>query len=120
MHPLTRDHSLTQCLIDAGEITPADAADHPMRALVTRHVGMAAPASPDVHGVDLQPDDRVLLCTDGLHDAVDDASLAAILAAHPDPPEACAALIDSAHRVGSPGNVTALLIDIPAKAPSVA
>ncbi|MGH3564269.1 MAG: PP2C family protein-serine/threonine phosphatase [Mycobacterium sp.] len=117
VHRLTRDHSITQALIDAGQITPAEAADHPTRSLVTRHVGMTPPASPDVRKVDLQPGDRILLCTDGLHDAVDDASLAAVLAAHPDPAETCEALIKAANQAESPNNITALVIDIPAVAP---
>jgi protein phosphatase len=120
VHRLTRDHTLTETLTDAGEITPAEAADHPMRAMVTRHVGMAPPASPDVRRVELQPGDRVLLCTDGLHDVVEDASLAAVLATHPDPAEACAALIEAANQAQSPNNITALVIDIPAAVPSVA
>src|SRR5574337_1288424 len=62
------------------------------------------------------PGDRVLLCTDGLHDAVDDASLAAVLFAHPDPTKACAALIDTANQAGGPNNITALVINIPAVA----
>jgi protein phosphatase len=120
VHRLTRDHSLTQALIDAGEITPAEAADHKMRAMVTRHVGMTSPASPDVRVVDLQAGDRVLLCTDGLHDVVEDASLAAILATHPAPAAACAALIEAANPAARPNNITALVIDTPAAAPSVA
>ncbi|MGH3633628.1 MAG: PP2C family protein-serine/threonine phosphatase, partial [Mycobacterium sp.] len=117
VHRLTSDHSLVESLIGAGEITPAEAADHPMRTMVTRHVGMTPPASPDVCGVDLQPGDRMLLCTDGLHDVVDDSSLAAVLATHPDPTQACAALIEAANQAGSPSNTTALVVDIPTAAP---
>jgi PPM family protein phosphatase len=116
---LTRDHSLVQTLVDAGEITPAEAADHRSRAVLTRHVAMPPPAKPDVCTVDLQPADRLLLCTDGLHGVIDDASLSAILAAHPDPAGACEALIDAANQAGGPDNITALVIDSPAVAPSV-
>ena len=117
VHRLTRDHSLVQALVDAGEVTPAEAADHPHRSVLTRHVVMPPPASPDVRAVDLQHGDRVLLCTDGLHGVVDDASLAAILASHPDPAGACDALIAAANRAGGPDNITAVVIDIPQDAP---
>jgi protein phosphatase len=114
VHRLTRDHSIAERLMDAGEISAAEAANHPMRLMLTRYVGMTPPASPDVHAVDLQPGDRVLLCTDGLHDAVDDASLAAVLAAHHGPAKASAALIETAaNQAESPNNVTALVINIP-------
>jgi PPM family protein phosphatase len=116
VHRLTRDHSIIQALVDAGEITPAEAAVHPARSVVTRHVPMTPPASPDVRAVDLQPGDRVLLCTDGLHGVVDDSSLTAILSAQPDPAEVCGALIEAANQAGGPDNITALVVDIPAVA----
>ena len=119
VHRLTRDHSFSQALLDANEITPAEAADHPMRSTITRHIGMTPPAAPDVRGVRLAPGDRVLLCTDGLNNAVDDTSLAEILATHPDPADACATLIAAANQAGGADNITALLVDIPANTPSV-
>jgi serine/threonine protein phosphatase PrpC len=109
---LTADHSLIEELIKAGEVDAADAAEHPARSVLTRHVAMAPPALPDVATVDLRPGDRILLCSDGLHGVVEDASLAQILGAHRDPGGACDALIGAANDAGGPDNITAVVIDI--------
>lgn len=109
---LTHDHNVAQALVDAGEITAAQADGHPMRTMLTRHMGMMPPAEPVVCEVDLAPGDRVLLCTDGLHDAVDDQSLAPILTANRHPDEACTALVDAAKRAESPNNITAVVVDV--------
>ena len=97
--------------IDAGELTAEQAAHHPSRSVVTRHVLMAPPARPDVRALDLRPGDRILLCSDGLHGLVDDATLAAILTDYPDPAAACQALIDAANHAGGPDNITAVVIN---------
>jgi protein phosphatase len=109
---LTRDHSVIQELIDAGEVDIEDANEHPDRNIVTRHVAMYPRALPETSAVDLQPGDRILLSSDGLHDVVDESSLAQILDSHPESGDACAALIDAANHAGGPDNVTAVVIDI--------
>ena len=108
---LTSDHTVVQAVIDAGELTAEQAAHHPSRSVVTRHVLMAPPARPDVRALDLRPGDRILLSSDGLHGLVDDATLAAILTDYPDPAAACQALIDAANHAGGPDNITAVVIN---------
>jgi len=108
---LTSDHTVVQAVIDAGELTAEQAAHHPSRSVVTRHVLMAPPARPDVRALDLRPGDRILLCSDGLHGLVDDATLAAILTDYPDPAASCQALIDAANQAGGPDNITALVVN---------
>ena len=108
---LTSDHTVVQAVIDAGELTAEQAAHHPSRSVVTRHVLMAPPARPDVRALDLRPGDRILLCSDGLHGLVDDATLAAILTDYPDPAAACQALIDAANHAGGPDNITAVVVN---------
>ncbi|OBF91821.1 hypothetical protein A5791_15050 [Mycobacterium sp. 852002-51163_SCH5372311] len=109
---LTRDHSLIQELIDAGELAVEDANEHPGRNIITRHIAMHPRALPDTAAVELLSGDRILLSSDGLHGVVDDGALAQILDAHSEPGDACAALIDAAKRAGGPDNITAVVIDI--------
>jgi serine/threonine protein phosphatase PrpC/DNA-binding beta-propeller fold protein YncE len=108
---LTSDHTVVQAVMDAGELTAEQAAHHPSRSVVTRHVLMAPPANPDVRALDLRPGDRILLCSDGLHGLVDDATLAAILTDYPDPAAACQTLIDAANHAGGPDNITAVVVN---------
>ncbi len=108
---LTSDHTVVQAVMNAGELSAEEAAHHPNRSTLTRHVLMPPPARPDVSALDLHPGDRILLCSDGLHGVVDDATLAAILTSHPDPADACRTLIEAANQAGGPDNITAVVVD---------
>lgn len=118
LQQITRDHSVIQDMIDAGEVSIEEAERHPARAILTRHVAMLPRALPDSAAVDLQPGDRILLSSDGLHGVVDDPSMAQILDSHPDPADACEALIAAALQAGGPDNVTAVVLTIPETDPS--
>jgi protein phosphatase len=107
---LTCDHSLAQALVDAGEITQQELAGHPGRHQLTRHIGMDGDVQPDAQHLILRPDDRLLLCTDGLTGAVEDGRMRSILGEHPDPDRACRALADAAHEGGANDDVTALVV----------
>lgn len=112
LQQITRDHSVIQDMIDAGEVSIEEAERHPARAILTRHVAMFPQALPDAAAVDLRPGDRLLLSSDGLHGVIDDASLAQILDCHPEPADACQALIEAALQAGGPDNVTAVVVDV--------
>ena len=113
LHRLTADHSLLRVLIDTGTVEAADAAAHPARGVITRHVAMKPPALPDASVVTLMPGDRLLLCSDGLHGVLTDTVLGQILDSRSDPNEACTALIAAANDAGGPDNITAVVIDHP-------
>ncbi len=110
LHRLTRDHSLAQALIDAGAITDQQAAGHPARGQLTRHMGMVGEASPDARRVALQPDDKLLLCSDGLTGMLDDTRIQAILDRSPDLEHACRTLVEAANDAGGTDNITVLVI----------
>ncbi len=107
---LTHDHSLVQALIDAGEITVEQAADHPARGRLTRHIGMEGDPLPEARRLELRAGDRLLLCTDGLTGMLDDPLLLLILNEQPDPEAACRALVDAANEAGGTDNITALVV----------
>lgn len=109
LHPLTRDHSQVQELVDRGVLDPAMAATHPLRNVITRAVGIGEPLTIDAITDTLLPDDQFLLCSDGLHGVVDDGEIAAILAQH-DATQAARALVDRCHALGAPDNVTLVLV----------
>ncbi len=108
---LTRDHSVVSELIEKGRIEPQEAPDHAASGQLTRYVGMEKKARSHVRSFGLKKDDRILLCTDGLTDMVNDEAIAAILKSGADPQTACKALIAAANDAGGHDNVTALIID---------
>jgi protein phosphatase len=110
LYQITQDHSLVSEMVRDGLIPPESAATHPMRNVITNSVGGDKPGvRPEVHKIPLEPNDVVLLCTDGLTKMVADAEIAAIMAAEADPAAACARLIERANALGGHDNVTAIV-----------
>jgi len=111
LKPLTRDHSLVQELVDVGSITPAEALVHPHRHLITRAVGLeAAPFDIETSTGALRPDEKILLCTDGLNTELEDPKIAEILAAGHSEQDATDQLIQAALKKGGHDNVTVMLV----------
>ncbi|MFH1113487.1 MAG: protein phosphatase 2C domain-containing protein [Pseudomonadota bacterium] len=108
---LTDDHSVLWLLLQSGEITPQEAVDHPARGLLSRYVGMKEKVHPDVQTFDLVSGDRLLLCTDGLTDELDDAAIAAVLGEDTDVQEICASLVAEVKKRGARDNVTVVLAE---------
>lgn len=110
LHGLTRDHSAVQELVDAGRLSPCEAATHPMRHVVTRALGVgpALEVETGVHA--LAPGDIVLLSTDGLHGAVSDDQIAGCLAEHGF--NALDRLVEMALEAGGHDNVTVVLVQV--------
>ncbi len=106
---LTRDHSLLQEQLDAGLLTPRQAATAPRRNIVTRAVGVEAGVQLDTLALQTQPGDMVLLCSDGLTDMLGDEEIAAILAAGGPLQALCARLVDAANAAGGADNVSVVL-----------
>jgi serine/threonine protein phosphatase PrpC len=68
---VTKDHSLVQQLVDAGQIRESDMYAHPQKNIITRAVGTDNEVVPDIFQVTVQPRDTMLLCSDGFINHVD-------------------------------------------------
>lgn len=113
LNQLTRDHSLVQKLVQFGAITAEQAARHPGRAQITRYLGMEGDSLPEVdQNGQLQPGDRLLLCTDGLSSMISEEAMRRMLADSRAPADACEALVRAANEAGGQDNVTALVLNI--------
>jgi serine/threonine protein phosphatase PrpC len=110
LHQLTRDHTVAQALVDQGLLErPGDAALQLQHALVRVLGGLGHRCEADVEHFKLQDQDVLLLCTDGLTDMVDDASIRVILAPGAPASEACATLVERALQNGGKDNVTVVV-----------
>ncbi len=108
---LTQDHSVVALLVRSGEISPEEALRHPARNQLSRYAGMEGEVYADVRTIQLQPGDRLLLCTDGLTRPLADERIAAVTAEHAEPEGACRALVAAANAAGGLDNITALVVD---------
>ena len=108
---LTRDHTWVQELVDAGSITPEQARTHPRRSVVTRALDGHQRAEPDLSLVELAAGDRLLVCSDGVSDYLDDPAIAAVLG-DGGGDTAAGALVAQALGAGSRDNVTAIVADV--------
>ena len=109
---ITRDHSLLQEQIDAGLITPEQAAFSANKNLVTRAVGVEDTVLLETHLHEVQAGDTYLMCSDGLSDMLDDAMMARLLQTNDSLPSAGQALIDAANEAGGKDNIALILVRV--------
>jgi PPM family protein phosphatase len=110
LHRLTRDHTYAQLLVDIGELDPADVASSQHRHVLTNALGGATEeVHVDTDRAVLEDGDRVLLCSDGLTDLVDDETILRLLRDAAGSHEACERLVQEALDRGGRDNVTVIV-----------
>ena len=118
LEQITRDHSLLQEQIDAGLITPEQAAVSNNKNLVTRAVGVEDTVLLETHLHQTLPGDWVLMCSDGLSDMLDDDEIAAVLRGYDSLPAAAEALVQAANDAGGRDNISVILVHAQGTAPA--
>jgi protein phosphatase len=113
---LTRDHSLLQEQLDAGLITPEEAAYSSNKNLVTRAVGVEDTVMLETHLHEVLPGDIYLICSDGLSDMLDDAGIGQVLRSSNNLPDAAATLIARANEMGGRDNIAVVLARVEGRA----
>ena len=109
---LTDDHSLPEELFRRGQLTKAEAAIDPRRNIVTRVLGPSFGEGPDIQNLVPYVGDRVLICSDGLYNEVDDGGIAHALRTIDDPADAARALVDLANDHGGGDNISVVIVDV--------
>ena len=107
---LTTDHTLAQALIDAGVANPDDPASRSMRHVLTAAVGsLGNHVVPQVQRIYLHGGDKLLLCSDGLTEMVEDQTIAQVLREAKSSQSACEDLLNLSLAGGGTDNVTVVL-----------
>lgn len=109
LEQITKDHSLLQEQLDAGLITPEQAATALHKNLVTRALGVEDSVMLEVNEHLVEPGDLYLMCSDGLSDMIDDAAIARVLDSDSSLPQKAIQLIESANAGGGRDNISVLL-----------
>jgi PPM family protein phosphatase len=103
---LTKDQSLMQRLVDAGELTEDEAEQSERRNIILQALGPDPRVKVDLTYQSIRRGDILILCSDGLSGLVRREEFASLARQHPEPPALCSALIDLANARGGPDNIT--------------
>jgi serine/threonine protein phosphatase PrpC len=111
LEKLTKDHSLTQALIDAGTITPDEARTHRFKNVLWRYIGTKeGGAGTEPRMFPLTHGDRFVLCSDGVVEGISTDKLKEVLENNADPQTAADAVVEAARTGGSQDNITSLVV----------
>lgn len=105
---ITKDHSWVQGMVDGGILSPAQAAQHPKRNIITKALG-TKDFMPDIQGpFTLGKGDTFLLCSDGLYEYFNEKELSKLM--DDDPQSACQNMINLANQRGGSDNITVQIL----------
>jgi serine/threonine protein phosphatase Stp1 len=109
LQQLTRDHTQVQELVERGELTADQAARHPMSHVLVRAVGVTAEIDLEISNHSIVDGDIILLCSDGIYDALDESEIVELLARRGDARD-LTSMTELAVNQGARDNVTAIAI----------
>jgi protein phosphatase len=109
---ITQDHSWVSEQVRAGVLSDADARRHPWRNVVTRALSGGDDPDVEVAEIDLEPGDKLMVCSDGLSGVVAVEKLQSIIGSTDGLQETCQALIDAANDAGGPDNITVAMLKV--------
>ncbi|MBX7149739.1 Stp1/IreP family PP2C-type Ser/Thr phosphatase [bacterium] len=108
---VTVDHSLVSEQVQAGVISQKDAKAHRLKNIITRSVGYQEEVEIDLEKFEVHMGDKLLLCSDGLSNMVEDGDIEKIVTTH-SPKEACKKLVDAANQGGGEDNVSVVIVEV--------
>lgn len=111
LRQVTRDHSLVNEMVRLGEINAAEARIHPDKNIITRAIGASAQVEADFFEVELERNDQILMCTDGLTNMVRDEEIFRIITGEQTLEEKAELLVKTANANGGRDNITVMIIE---------
>lgn len=108
---VTVDHSYVEEMVRLGKVDAKSARVHPNKNIITRAVGATEEVEADFFEVELAAGEKVLLCTDGLTNMVEDATILEVVNSEKDPEKQAKKLVDLANKNGGRDNITVMIIE---------
>jgi serine/threonine protein phosphatase PrpC len=110
LEQLTTDHSIVASMVAAGTAEPEEIYTHPQRSMIYRCIGDTPTIEVDVSRSTLVPDDRLVLCCDGLWEMIRDEGIEEIMLREADPQAACDIMVDQANMAGGTDNISVIVV----------
>lgn len=107
---ITMDHSLVEELIRDGKLERKKGRNHPEKNIITKAMGSKEEVIPDFFEIDINPEDKYLLCSDGLSNMVEDDEIRDIVVENEDLRDAVISLVDRANYYGGADNISVVII----------
>ncbi|MBQ9935051.1 MAG: Stp1/IreP family PP2C-type Ser/Thr phosphatase [Lachnospiraceae bacterium] len=107
---ITMDHSLVEEMIRSGELERKKGRNHPEKNIITKAMGSRDEVVPDFFEIDMEPDDKYVLCSDGLSNMVEDDEIRDIVMDYHDIKDAARALVDRANYYGGSDNISVVIV----------
>lgn len=111
LRQVTRDHSLVEEMVSIGEIDRKDARTHDKKNIITRAVGGAEKVMADFFTIDIEKKDKILMCSDGLTNMVEDSVIKQIIIGNNDIEKAAEELLALANQNGGKDNISIIIIE---------
>ena len=108
---VTRDHSYVAEMVRLGKVDARQARVHPDKNIITRAIGAAEDVEADFFEVELSAGSRIVLCTDGLTNMIEDSEIRDIVASDADIGERAGQLVARANQNGGRDNITVMIIE---------
>ena len=107
---ITMDHSLVEELIRDGKLERKKGRNHPEKNIITKAMGSKEEVIPDFFEIEINPEDKYLLCSDGLSNMVEDDEIRDIVVENEDLRDAVISLVDRANYYGGADNISVVII----------
>jgi len=112
IYQITRDHSLVEEMVLAGQLTRNEARNHAKKNVITRAIGGEDHVEPEMFSVDLRPGSKILLCSDGLTNMVEDSEILRTIKINPSIEAAAESLIAKANQNGGKDNISVVIAQL--------
>ena len=109
---ITRDHSLVEEMVLAGQLSKREARTHARKNVITRAIGGEEQVEPEMFSIDLKENSKILMCSDGLTNMLEDAEILSIVRNNADIEDAARLLVDRANENGGKDNISVIIVEL--------